>query len=87
VFLNLFQLAAHLTLEKIWRHTDTKNIFLKDQVKPLYCIPNAFFSPKRIVKVKTYKLAAHLEVAHGTLVCRGTPVEKHCSRLINTALD
>jgi hypothetical protein len=31
-------------------------------------------------KVKTNKLAAHLEVAHGTLVCRGTPVEKHWSR-------
>ncbi len=37
------------------------------------------FSPKRIVKLKTNKLAAHLETTHGTLVCRGTPVEKHCS--------
>ncbi len=42
-------------------------------VKPLCYIPNAFFSPKRIVKVKTNKLAAHLEVAHGT------SVEKHWS--------
>jgi len=72
VFLNLFQLAAHLTLEKIWRHTDTKKFLKKDQVKQVYCNTNAFFSPKRLVKVKTNRLAAHLEVA------RGTPVEKHC---------
>ena len=26
------------------------------------------------------KLPAHFEEAHDTLVCRGTPVEKHCSR-------
>ena len=25
-------------------------------------------------------MAAHLEGAHGTLVCRGTPVEKHPAR-------
>ena len=25
-------------------------------------------------------LAAHLKEAHGTLVCRGTPVEKHRSK-------
>ncbi len=24
-------------------------------------------------------LAAYLEEAHGTLMCRGTPVEKHCT--------
>jgi hypothetical protein len=24
-------------------------------------------------------LAAHLKILHGTLVCRGTPVEKHCA--------
>jgi hypothetical protein len=35
---------------------------------------------KRIVKFKDLKrLAAHLEEAHGTLVRRGTQVEKHCS--------
>jgi len=28
------------------------------------------------VSKKKY-LAAHLEEAHGTLMCRGTPVEKH----------
>jgi len=33
---------------------------------------------KRIVKFKNLKrLAAHLEEAHGILVRRGTPVEKH----------
>ncbi len=52
-----------------------QEIFEKDQVKSLYCIPNTFFSPKRIVKLKTNKLAAHLEAA------RGTPVEKHWSTL------
>ncbi len=26
-------------------------------------------------------MAAHLEEAHGTLMCRGTPVEKHCTRV------
>ena len=28
-------------------------------------------------KRPTKDLAAHLEGAHGTLICRGTPVEKH----------
>ncbi len=40
---------------------------------------------KRIVKFKNLKrLAAHLEEAQGTLVCRGTRVEKHCSMLYFT---
>jgi len=36
---------------------------------------------ERIVKFKKLKrLAAHLEEAHGILVRRGTPVEKHWIR-------
>jgi len=30
-------------------------------------------------------LAAHLEEAHGTLMCHGTPVEKHCLRKISSS--
>ena len=33
-------------------------------------------------KGESNTLAVHLEEAHGTLVlCHGTPVEKHCSRV------
>jgi len=44
-------------------------------------IPTKIFSfLKAIEKFKNLKrLLAHLEEAHGTLVRRGTPVEKHCS--------
>jgi len=34
-------------------------------------------------KLEEKYLVAHLEEAHGTLMCRGTPVEKHCSRLLS----
>ena len=36
--------------------------------------------PQKCNKSNEKNLAAHLEGAHGTLVCRGTPVEKHCHR-------
>ncbi len=40
------------------------------------------FFPKKIKgKVRKKNLAAHLEGAHGTLMCRGTPVEKHWFRV------
>ena len=42
------------------------------------CKQNLLIFLKRIVKARPKKLAALLEGAHGTLVCRGTPVEKHC---------
>jgi hypothetical protein len=32
------------------------------------------------------QLAAHLEGTHGTLVCRGTPVENHCARVMDYLL-
>jgi hypothetical protein len=32
---------------------------------------------KNGIEQKEKYLAAHLEEAHGTLMCRGTPVEKH----------
>jgi len=70
VFLNLFLTCGTLNIRENLAAHRYKEI-KKDQVKPLCYIPNAFFSPKIIVKVKTNKLAAHLEVAHGT------PVEKH----------
>ena len=41
------------------------------------CQQNLLIAPKRVIKVRTKNLAAHTEGAHGTLVCRGTPVEKH----------
>ena len=31
--------------------------------------------------------AAHLKKFYGTLVCRGTPVEKHCSRLMDFLMN
>jgi len=40
---------------------------------------NLLIFPKRVVKVRTQKsFAAHFEGSHSTLLCRGTPVEKHC---------
>jgi len=36
-----------------------KDVFEKDLGKSLYCNQNAFFSPKRRVKVRTNKSAAH----------------------------
>jgi len=38
---------------------------------------------KKLVKEIGTNLAAHYVGAHGTLVCRGTPVEKHWSKLSN----
>jgi len=32
-------------------------------------------------------LAAHLKILPGTLVCRGTPVEKHCRKGTDTDTD
>jgi hypothetical protein len=62
--------AAHLYLKKL-RKTWKRASFYKLQPKSPHFIV-------RIVKVRDQKeLAAHLERAHGTLVCRGTPVEKH----------
>ena len=63
-------LGAHLYL----------NFFEKGLEKVTNCQQNLFIVPKRVVNVRTKDLAAHLEGAHGTLVCRGTPVEKHWSR-------
>jgi len=40
----------------------------------------SIFPQKRIGKVRGKNLAAHLEGVYGTQVCRGTPVEKHCSK-------
>jgi len=60
-------LAAHLHLEikETEFHVSNSNL-------------NILIFMKRIVKFKKLKrLAAHLEEAHGTLVRRGTPVEKH----------
>jgi hypothetical protein len=54
-----------------------RKFFKKDIGKSLYYNQNAFFSPKRIVKVRKYKMAAHLEGARGTLVYCGVPVEEH----------
>jgi len=45
--------------------------------------PKSPHFPKNNSKSKDQKsLAAHLEGSHDTLVCRGTPVEKHCLREI-----
>jgi len=33
---------------------------------------------QKLVKAIGKNLAAHFIGAHGTLMCRGTPVEKHC---------
>jgi hypothetical protein len=38
-----------------------RQFFKKDLGKSLYCNKNAFFSPKRIVKVMKNKSSAHLE--------------------------
>ena len=53
--------AAHLFLD----------FFEKDIGKVTNCQKNVLIVPKRVVKERTKKLAAHLEGAHGT------PVEKH----------
>ena len=63
-------LATHLYLE----------IFEKVLEKELY-----FTNWKQnflifTIKVRLTKMAAHLGGVHGTLVCRGAPVEKHCVR-------
>ncbi len=63
-------------------HTKDQRKFSGTLVPKKFCkiFQKGHFFPKRIGKVRAKNLAAHLEEAHGTQVCRDTPVEKHCLR-------
>ena len=67
VFLNLFWLAAHLASKN--------NLAAHLSVK----LDQNYENSTVFTYFKVFQdLAAHLKRFHGTLVCRGTPVEKHC---------
>jgi hypothetical protein len=59
--------TAHLDWEFFDKHLE-KELILQITPKTSW----------NICKINLKKLAAHMEEMYGTLLCRGTPVEKHC---------
>jgi len=58
-----------------------KSVLKTTLISLLICLAYFLILLLQYVKIKgKIKLTAHLEEFKGTLLCRGTPVEKHCSR-------